>query len=269
MLPEEQYQQIEAWLDGLLTDEALASFEVLMRDDPAFAAEAALHKMIRQTVLEKDIGAFRETLDMLLSDTEGSSEPSPRTKTKLLQVRRFIWAIAAALLLAVAAILFFTTKRQTPEQLYADAFHPPVAFRFKGMSVDAVRDTSVKNIMPDWVNLNDAWAGKRTEEALQNALKIAQTDTSRIRSQSAYYAAGVIALSDQRPEEALEYLDKAGKIEPYEEDILWYQALAHVQITLKDASHRPKTEEALNAVLQGRQPENRHQWAEKMLRAFR
>lgn len=268
MLPEEQQRQIEAWLDGQLPVEELAAFEARLRGDPAFAAEVALHRYMRQAVREKDIGNFRLSVDTLLAEalTAGKSPPRP----KVFQINRLIWAIAAALLLALAAVWFFRTSQPTLEQLYAEAFQPPAQFRYRDMPKDAVRDrdTILKHILPAWENLNNAWSEKKADEALQHALEIARTDTSLSRSQSAYYAAGIITLSEQKADEALEYLEKAGNVKPYAEDILWYKALAHVQIALRDPAHRSSAIDALNEVSRSNQPGYRHPLVEKMIEAL-
>lgn len=87
-------------------------------------------------------------------------------------------------------------------------------------------------------------------------------------SPDAFYAAGVISLARQHPEEALAYFNQAKGIKLYAEDIVWYSALAHQQIALRHPEHRPQAVMALKEVLETSQPEMRYRWAKKLSRAL-
>lgn len=262
MLPEHIKTQIEDWLDGTLGADEKTAFEAEMRGNPALEAEVRLHRAIRQAMREREVGVFRQTVDALL---DAADSTSAARREKRMQLPRVILALAASLLLILAAIWFFQqTVGPGPDQLYSEAFRPPVQFGFKGMQY-AVRDTSALQSWPEWSRLNEAWMANNLDEALRIALEIAQTDTAVSRSQSAWYAAGVIALSKKNTNAALEYLEKAGSVDPFGEDIIWYKALSRVQQYIQKEADQFQSVEALRRVLDSPQPDYRHRWAERML----
>ncbi len=262
MLTEEDIQQIEAWLDGALDKADLVAFEARLHDDPGFAAEVVLHQKMRLAVGEKDVGAFRQTVGDLLRERRAA----PQNKFVFL---RYTWIIAAALLLALAAIWYFNRGEATPEQLYAEAFQPPARFHEGARRSDRPSaGDSIAGQQADWTALNAAWAAGEQEKALLLALEIARTSTVRAAEQEAYFAAGVIALAQKKPEDALQYLPKAEGPAVYKEEIQWYTALARVQLAMRDPAQKEQAVQALKAVKQGSQPKGRYALVDKLLRAL-
>jgi hypothetical protein len=265
MFSEEELQQIEAWLDGMLTDEALSAFEANRRLDPAFAAEIALHQALRQAAREKNLGTFRQNIDALLTANTISAVPAPQ---KNISLPRLLLAIAAMLLLVLAAIWFFRPQQSDLKPLYAEAFETPAWFYNPSAPMATTRDTAGQT-NKQWIALNRAWTAQQLQTALQTALEIARTDTlSTQQRQAAYFAAGVIALSQQQPEQALRFFDQAQSNLLFAEDIAWYSALAHLQISFQNPAHQSQALEAFHNISQGPQPEKRRKCTEKILEAL-
>ncbi|MBK6929785.1 MAG: hypothetical protein IPH12_02615 [Saprospirales bacterium] len=265
MSPEERTAQIEAWLDGTLDAEARAAFAASLRDDPALAVELALHERLRQAVREKSAGDFRQQLDSLLGEHRAGTARIPSLRRFWLP--RYSWALAAALLLAVA-VWFWFPAGPAPEDLYAQAFQPPT--RFYHRSVRHTADSmATAPADPTWVRLDSAWAAAGREQALRLALEISRAETDTQSRLAALYAAGVIALADQQPEAAILHLKNAEGSKLYREEIVWYTALAQVQLALRDRERTGAAIQALENVKKGSQPEERYLMAEKLLESLR
>lgn len=265
MSPEERTAQIEAWLDGTLDAEARAAFAASLRDDPALAAEVALHQRLRQAVREKKAGAFRKQIDGLLGEHRTATPLKPQARR--FSLTRYAWALAAALLLALAAVWFWSPTYSTPEELYAQAFQPPAEFYDRTVRHGPGKPTAPADTA--WLRLDTAWAAADREKALQLALEISGREKDTLARQAAFFAAGVIALADQNPETALVYLKNAEGNKRYREEVVWYTALAQVQRALRKGGQTDQAIQALEEVKKGSQPEARYSMAEKLLEALR
>ena len=265
MLAEDDIRQIEAWLDGALDPAEQAVFENRLRDDPGFAAEVVLHQKMRLAVGEKDVGAFRKTVENLLLERRSA----PQNKFVIL---RYIWALAAALLLALAAVWFYNqTGRPTPEEVYAAAFQPPEHFEENGVREQVNRgdDSMAQQQQKQWAALNTAWGQQQYEQALALALEIAQKDSATgDDARMAFFVAGVIALAQENPEDALQYLQRAEGLKINAEEIRWYTTLALVKQALQDRSKNQQAMRALEKVKKESQPADRYPLIDKLLKAL-
>lgn len=265
MISHDRIIQIEDWLDGLLSDEARVIFEAELTVNPELVSEVRLHHAMRKAFREREVHAFRQTVDALLEEIQPAANLHKSQKGLML---RMGWTLAAAIILVLAAIWFFSEKVANLEQLYATAFNPPEQFGYGYMRRYSARDTAMNQVQQPWFALNEAWSKRRPDEALRLALEIAQNDTSASQRQIAYYAAGVMELSLNHPNNALNYLEKADSVYPYAKDITWYVALAHVQISLNNPSHRSKAKDSLKKVLDSPPSKYHHSLAAKLLRSL-
>lgn len=115
---EEDYTQIEAYLNGSLKNEEKKKFEEKLTANSSLARELALHKMAIDIVrVNEDLEAKRylQSLDRKLT-RQNEQKRAIRT-----------YGILALLLVSFALILFFrlnSTTDKSPEQLYAEYFSP-------------------------------------------------------------------------------------------------------------------------------------------------
>lgn len=107
-LSQEQFEKIEAYLLGELSEEELAAFEAEAKSDPMLEAEIARQRQLQEAV---EIGAMKEQLDSFHENTQKVSAPKKSTFRW--------WAVAAVFvgLLATAYFLFFSKSES--EKLYA------------------------------------------------------------------------------------------------------------------------------------------------------
>lgn len=266
MLTDDDIRQIEAWLDGELDEADLAAFEIRLRDDPGFAAEVVLRQKMRQAVGEKDVGAFRQTVGNLLRERRAA----PQHKTAIL---RYTWVIAAALLLALAAIWFVNQNNNHPaiQEAYASAFQPPERFEENAVRLRENRaaDSVARRQQNRWAALNAAWAKHQYDQAKAIALAIAQSPTaSEDDIQGAFFAAGVIALTQDSPAQALQYLERAQGKKVLAEEIRWYAALARVKLALQDPAQKESAVMGLKYLKKGTQPADRYPLIDQLLNAL-
>lgn len=265
MFSEEHTAEIEDWYEGALTGEALAAFEKKLREDPSWAAEVSLQGALRRAVREKAPSDFRLQVETLLARQFPPGEAPPTGKS--VPIFRILLSAAAAISLILAAVWIFRYPQPALSDQYAEAFNPPASFysqaiRSKNLQAGQSKMDSV------WTELDQAWTEKRPEEALRTALEIANTDSSFQRRQEAYFAAGVIVLSNSQPQQAIGFFQKARPNNMLAEELVWYTALAYVQMHLADPQNpewKRLAVEALKTVLNGRQPAMRIKQARKML----
>lgn len=269
MSPQELNEQIEAWLDGLLNESESRIFEERLQKDAALASEVALHQQMRRASRDTDMADFRKSIDAMIGAEEANIGVTSDVAVKKVGIRRMLMAAAAALALILAAFWFFQNRMPSGVELYAKAFQPPAAFHYHDSPDGALgqKRGSADTLTLRWNAINQAWNTHQPDQAIRLALDIAATDSIPENRRAAFYMAGVMSLSANRPDQALEYLQQAEGIALYSEDIPWYMALAHFKLALENSNHRPQAVAALNRVLeQPLQPQPRPTQAKQMLR---
>lgn len=257
MLNEEQSARIEAYLDGRLDADEKAAFERTLTADAALAQELYLHQMLRASVGEKEISAFRATVSDLLQEQ--------RKRTRVVST---IWyvagAIAASVALIWAALWFFPSERATNESLFAGAFQPPD--ELYSTVVRTVADSAVAGAEAQrWEELNAAWLMKNYPRALALADSIAQQDTALSARQTAAYYAGLVLLAQRRAAPALDYLNQAEGLAGQSENIQWYRALALLLLAEDDPARNGAARQAFSDLLHSDQPAYRLKAARRIL----
>jgi len=114
-MSETRFEQIQDYLNGELTDTALAEFEAQLKKDPALKAEVELHRDVDIALMDENEIPFLQTLRDAHTNATGSEEEveisGEKTAPDLQQPRRRILRFAAA---AAAVILLLVLFRLSP-----------------------------------------------------------------------------------------------------------------------------------------------------------
>jgi hypothetical protein len=128
MTTEEKYQQIEDYLSGNLTGDALINFKARLEQDASFATEVELHSGVQTLIQDAETNELRN----ILSDVDSSwSAPVVDTATKKELPKKSNFKIISLAASAIAAcfVLFFAYQYfsgngTSQDGLYAANFEP-------------------------------------------------------------------------------------------------------------------------------------------------
>jgi anti-sigma factor RsiW len=98
---QEQYERIEAYLDGTLPEPERKAFEAELERDKTLAAEVELHRRVHRTLGNADEWAFRQNLEAISEAYEAPAEngkPGNRSALRLL--------LGILILIIVASLLY-------------------------------------------------------------------------------------------------------------------------------------------------------------------
>lgn len=99
---QEQYERIEAYLDGTLPEPERKAFETELGRDKTLAAEVELHRRVHRTLGNADEWAFRQNLEAVSESYEAPAEngkPGNRSALRLL--------LGILVLIIVASLLYY------------------------------------------------------------------------------------------------------------------------------------------------------------------
>ncbi len=99
---QEQYERIEAYLDGTLPEPERKAFEAELERDKTLAAEVELHRRVHRTLGNADEWAFRQNLEAISEAYEAPAEngkPENRSALRLL--------LGILILIIVASLLYY------------------------------------------------------------------------------------------------------------------------------------------------------------------
>lgn len=99
---QEQYERIEAYLDGTLPEPEREAFEAELERDQTLAAEVELHRRLHRTLGNADEWAFRQNLEAISEAYEAPAEngkPGNRSALRLL--------LGILILITVASLLYY------------------------------------------------------------------------------------------------------------------------------------------------------------------
>ena len=139
---QEQYERIEAYLDGTLPEPERKAFEAELERDKTLAAEVELHRRVHRTLGNADEWAFRQNLEAISEAYEAPAEngkPENRSALRLL--------LGILILIIVASLLYYFFM-PAPDAAPAE---PPVIEQ-PTPSPTAPEDTPIANIPPDQPN---------------------------------------------------------------------------------------------------------------------
>jgi hypothetical protein len=99
---QDQYERIEAYLDGTLPEPERKAFEAELERDKTLAAEVELHRRVHRTLGNADEWAFRQNLEAISEAYEAPAEngkPGNRSALRLL--------LGILILIIVASLLYY------------------------------------------------------------------------------------------------------------------------------------------------------------------
>jgi tetratricopeptide (TPR) repeat protein len=119
------YEEIEKYLHGGLTEDEQKAFEQALATDPAFAAEVALYQQTEQQLLAKANAAAGEAqltqqLTALNKEYFGSKDKAPVVVMKKRKRLYYYIGGAAAALLAIFLVQPLLTANKPADELYAE-----------------------------------------------------------------------------------------------------------------------------------------------------
>ena len=120
--PEERYEQIEAYLDGSMTEEQRLSFEQEIAEDESLRSEVDLHREIHSAIESRSqVDAFRNLLSEVDAETQvagktRSIDPE-QSRSRSIPVTRWLAIAAAVLVFFIAGIQFFGPGVSDPATL--------------------------------------------------------------------------------------------------------------------------------------------------------
>ncbi len=225
-ISQEDFERIEAYLNGTLSSDELTSFEKQLQTDKGFAIKVEDIRTILAGIetqsLKAQLNDFHE--EVLKNSEDGSSKP---------KIRSLDWmkyAVAAVLVLALGSFWFL--NENSNERLYADYYSPDpglpttmgnndnyefyqamVTYK-QGNYEDALKswkdqlNNKTENDTLNYFVGSALLASKQEGEALSFLLKVANQEDSAFKNE-AYYYIGLAYLKADNTEEAKAYLKKS------------------------------------------------------------
>lgn len=257
---EELATLVESYLDASLPPEELQLFEARCKDDPEFAEQVKLH--IKAIYAVKSF-----TKDQRKAHFNQLYDQSPPTNSNsLFNNRNTLLAIAAAIILATFAILFWPKSpvASLPE-LYALALEKEVEENPLQMPAERIRANNTASptqlqLKKHWTNASNAFNEKKYEESIMHIQRLME-DTSFRNVPTAQFYLGLnhlllseeIAQTDTETSNTISqsYLNQAirhfKEVSPSStaiERAMWFQALCHL-----NANQPPMARLALDKII--------------------
>ena len=232
----EMYDKINNWLSGEMPEKEKKAFEREMENNPALAREVVLAKEALAAVNEKDIIAFREQMDGIMSEEMPGAE-----HTKNNWKRFFI--ITALFALGILAYLFLKkekpptpVKTLTPIALYETHFPPPENLildeNTRTGQVTAPAMDSLKKKAASLIRvLNKQFQERKYSEAFSTLDSIKNIDPAHhfIKNKGWHFSKGMLYLVTDQPAPAISSFKLANKNVDWD-DVQWYMAAAYVKM---------------------------------------
>lgn len=236
-MEEKIQQQIEAYLEGQLSEQEKAAFEAQIREDKALAADVQLFQEMEDLLGESDVLDFSDTLESVMK-TEKVNTPEativrkiPVKKTN----RRWLSLAAGFALVALFGTLVYNNlSTVSPDSLYANHIEFPSTLGGGG----ALRSTEIKEvetilatINTTWQEANDAYQQNQFGVALQAVDQIEQLDAKFewVNEGNFYFKKGLVQLKLGQFKEAITAFEKV-KTGDYISNAEWKKALALLKV---------------------------------------
>ena len=232
-MPTDYTDPIDDYLEGNLPPQDRAAFEQRLAQEPELREEVDLQRRINAELAQRaDDDRYRE----LIHRAKMKHAPPPSVRSRF--IRRRWWLVAAVLLFAVVALLVVQPWRESPQQLAIryGALNQPIdylapAYRQPRDAAGAASSLADRN---DPVAYARTLVGIDTsvEAALQAYLDIPEARLD----DSLRFETALLYLADRQPVPALELLNRLSTA--WEDDRLWYSALAHLQLGDAEAARQ-------------------------------
>ncbi len=210
------YEIIQQYINGELSNDEVVAFEAAIRANPILAEEVKLYKTIDREMQEQVVGKANAT-DVQTSLQELTNEFFSTPKAKVISVKKYWWAVGAA---AAAVLLFFLLR-------------PAFNTRFDNAKLYAAYTKDVKE-------LSTEVRGGNTDSLLSAAAKLYNTKNFKAaipllkevvdkvpESKEFYIAAGYCYMQIENTDSAILIFDEIIKTTSiYKSRAQWYKALA-------------------------------------------
>lgn len=230
---EENYtlqEQIEKYLDGLMSDDERMQFEAQLESDQAFAAEVASYALARKALAQEARSRMRQQAEQAYQNYDGSEKQQSTKSNTLLRI-----AAAVALLVALGAGYFWMSgSADSPQELYAAYYAPVEASASRAASTD--EEAALQAAVTTYKN-------KDFDAALGQFQKLTESANATVATEATLFL-GACFLEKNQPEKTIETL--AGidsQSVAYFSKAQWYTALAHLL-----AGHSDKAAETLKTI---------------------
>ncbi len=212
-ISQEEFERIEAYLSGQLSNDDLTIFEKRLTEEIGFESKVDDTKTVL-TGLETQ--ALKEQLDIFHKDIVQTSNTNVSTETK---VRHLHWkkiAVAAALIIAAGSFWFISGNSN--ERLYAKYFTPDPGLP---TTMSSTRDYDFNRAMVSYKqgNYEDAINTWKSQLA------------TKVKNDTLNYFIGSALLADKKDKEAIEYLNIVTNLSEslFKNEAYYYLGLAHLK----------------------------------------
>ncbi|MGF1557288.1 tetratricopeptide repeat protein [Paucihalobacter sp.] len=214
-ISQEEFEQIETYLNQPLKGDALASFENRLQNEDDFRAKVEDIKStitgIEIQALKSQLNEFHDTMDLINHTSEIANE----NKSRLLNWKYL--AIAATLVIALSGFWFFSSNSN--DRLYANYFTPDPGLP---TTMSSNSNYEFYNTM---VTYKRGKYSKAIEEWQFQLLKHPESDTLN-------YFIGVAKMADKNEVDAIAYLKKVSELQAntFKNDAYFYLGLAYIKV---------------------------------------
>lgn len=214
-ISQEEFEQIETYLNQQLNGDALASFENRLQNEDGFRAKVediqSIITGIEIQALKYQLNEFHDTMDLMSQTSEITNE----NKNRLLNWKYL--AIAATLVIALSCFWFFSSNSN--ERLYANYFTPDPGLP---TTMSSNSNYEFYNTMVTYKRGNYS---KAIEEWQSQLLKHPESDTLN-------YFIGVAKMANKNEVDAITYLKKVSELQAntFKNDAYFYLGLAYIKM---------------------------------------
>lgn len=209
-MKQEDFQLIEKYLEGELDGQALTDFHERMEKDAEFAEAVGMEKDILGGIELLGNEALKKQLEKIGEEEMGGAKVIDINNRR----RKFLWAAAAVLGLALVAKFAIDTSPPSPEKLYAEYAVHEFDFLEKGddqkilgEAIRKMEDGNFKDALPIMKSLSEE---KPKEQVYLLALGICYLETNDLT-------------------EALNIFDNINS-PLFEWEVIWYKALLNLKL---------------------------------------
>ncbi|WP_411893639.1 tetratricopeptide repeat protein [Winogradskyella sp. A2] len=219
-ISQEEFERIEAYITGQLSDEKRVEFEKQLNDDTNFYTKV---EDVKTILLGIETQALKEQLNDFHKELPIEPNEVIINESKV----RFIWwrklAIAAALIIAAGSFWFLDSSSN--ERLYAKYFSP-----------DPGLPTTMS--ITDSYEFNNAmvlYKQGKYDDAISTWKNLLKT---KVKNDTLNYFIGSALLASKKENEAIKYLNIVTELNPttFKNDAYYYLGLAHLKAYNKEAA---------------------------------
>lgn len=215
------YNQIDEYLEGSLSPEALQEFESQLKKDTKLQQEVKLHQDLALAMSESDVIELEEMLSEIVAQKESQTPKN----AKVISLGQRLAIAASFLVMLFAGYFLVNVDGTNHDSLYTAYVEQPLKISIS----EANRSTEKANASIEKLNqdLNTLYANKDYQSALAR-LDEFQASTLIERSAENYYA-GIFHMQAGAFAEARSQFQKV-KYEKYIEDAQWNATLCLLKI---------------------------------------